>query len=190
MRCENPSWESKCVLEREEAEMGVMAILANPTGPMLSEAASAGFVRKSAPPAVLREADAKYAALAHPGVNAEGKTVRAQCGRAAGLIVEHRDFDRWPSLPIYPQLRTCRRAAITDAMDQNRKSRLPLIAHHALAGVGARHIREFTLEGGRRRPAVEPFLFYRGGDQRGVRGLRRAVDDEARTRQRLEGRGD
>jgi len=50
MRCENPSWESKCVLEREEAEMGVMVILANPTGPMLSEAASAGFVRKSAPP--------------------------------------------------------------------------------------------------------------------------------------------
>ena len=36
------------VIEREEAEMGVMVTLANPTGPMLSEAASAGFVRKSA----------------------------------------------------------------------------------------------------------------------------------------------
>jgi hypothetical protein len=36
------------VIEREEAEMGVMVTLANPTAPMLSEAASAGFVRKSA----------------------------------------------------------------------------------------------------------------------------------------------
>jgi site-specific DNA-methyltransferase (adenine-specific) len=36
------------VIEREEAEMGVMVTLANPTAPMLSEAAAAGFVRKSA----------------------------------------------------------------------------------------------------------------------------------------------
>jgi adenine specific DNA methylase Mod len=36
------------VIEREDAEMGVMVTLANPTGPMLSEAASAGFVRNSA----------------------------------------------------------------------------------------------------------------------------------------------
>jgi hypothetical protein len=28
-------------------------------------------------------------------------------------------FAGWPSLPTYPQLRTCRRAAITDAMCQN-----------------------------------------------------------------------
>lgn len=36
------------VIEREEAEMGILITLANPTGPMLSEAASAGLVRKSA----------------------------------------------------------------------------------------------------------------------------------------------
>jgi hypothetical protein len=36
------------VIEREEAEMGIMVTLANPTGPMESEAAGAGFVRKSA----------------------------------------------------------------------------------------------------------------------------------------------
>jgi DNA modification methylase len=36
------------VIEREEAEMGIMVTLAEPTGPMISEAASAGFVRKSA----------------------------------------------------------------------------------------------------------------------------------------------
>jgi hypothetical protein len=36
------------VIEREEAEMGVMVTLVNPTGPMLAEATGAGFVRKSA----------------------------------------------------------------------------------------------------------------------------------------------
>ncbi|MBZ0146439.1 MAG: restriction endonuclease, partial [Pseudorhodoplanes sp.] len=36
------------VIEREESEMGVMVTLAEPTAPMMSEAASAGFVRKSA----------------------------------------------------------------------------------------------------------------------------------------------
>lgn len=36
------------VIEREEAEMGIMVTLANPTGPMELEAAGAGFVRKSA----------------------------------------------------------------------------------------------------------------------------------------------
>lgn len=36
------------VIEREEAEMGVMVTLNEPTTPMVSEAASAGFVRKSA----------------------------------------------------------------------------------------------------------------------------------------------
>ena len=36
------------VIEREEAEMGVLVTLAEPTGPMLSEAAAAGFVRQSA----------------------------------------------------------------------------------------------------------------------------------------------
>lgn len=36
------------VIEREEAEMGIIVTLANPTGPMTSEANSAGFVQKSA----------------------------------------------------------------------------------------------------------------------------------------------
>lgn len=36
------------VIEREEAEMGVLVTLVVPTGPMLAEAADAGFVRKSA----------------------------------------------------------------------------------------------------------------------------------------------
>src|SRR5450631_1028850 len=67
---------------------------------------------------------------------------------------------------------------------------LPLIPHHALAGVAAGDIRELAFEGGRRRPAVEPFLFYRRCDKRGIGSLRRAVDDEGCTRQRLEGGGD
>jgi site-specific DNA-methyltransferase (adenine-specific) len=36
------------VIEREEAEMGILVSLAEPTGPMKSEAAAAGFVSKSA----------------------------------------------------------------------------------------------------------------------------------------------
>jgi site-specific DNA-methyltransferase (adenine-specific) len=36
------------VIEREEAEMGVLITLAEPTGPMVTEAARAGFVRESA----------------------------------------------------------------------------------------------------------------------------------------------
>lgn len=36
------------VIEREEAEMGVLVSLVQPTGPMISEAAAAGFVKKSA----------------------------------------------------------------------------------------------------------------------------------------------
>ena len=36
------------VIEREDAEMGVLITLENPTSPMASEAAAAGFVRKSA----------------------------------------------------------------------------------------------------------------------------------------------
>ncbi|HEX3939047.1 MAG TPA: restriction endonuclease [Xanthobacteraceae bacterium] len=36
------------VIEREEAEMGIMVCLAEPTGPMKNEAAAAGFVSKSA----------------------------------------------------------------------------------------------------------------------------------------------
>lgn len=36
------------VIEREEAEMGILITLAEPTRPMLSEAAAAGFVQKSA----------------------------------------------------------------------------------------------------------------------------------------------
>ena len=66
----------------------------------------------------------------------------------------------------------------------------PRVSHHALAGVAARDIGELAFEGGGGRPAAEPFLFYRRGDQRGVACLGRAVDDEARARQRLEGGGD
>ena len=51
-------------------------------------------------------------------------------------------------------------------------------AYRALAGVRARHIGELALEGGRTGPAVQPFLFQCGGDERGVGSLRRAVDDE------------
>jgi site-specific DNA-methyltransferase (adenine-specific) len=36
------------VIEREEAEMGIVVTLAEPTGPMQTEADAAGFVRKSA----------------------------------------------------------------------------------------------------------------------------------------------
>jgi site-specific DNA-methyltransferase (adenine-specific) len=36
------------VIEREQAEMGIMVMLAEPTGPMITEASSAGFVQKSA----------------------------------------------------------------------------------------------------------------------------------------------
>ena len=48
------------------------------------------------------------------------------------------------------------------------KNALSLISHHALAGVEARHIRELAFEGGGGRPAVEPSLFDRGGDQRNI----------------------
>lgn len=36
------------VIEREEAEMGILLTLAEPTTPMVTEAAAAGFVQKSA----------------------------------------------------------------------------------------------------------------------------------------------
>jgi len=36
------------VIEREEAQMGILVTLTEPTGPMLTECASAGFVTKSA----------------------------------------------------------------------------------------------------------------------------------------------
>lgn len=36
------------VIEREEAEMGIVITLADPTGPMMTEAAAAGIVSKSA----------------------------------------------------------------------------------------------------------------------------------------------
>ena len=37
---------------------------------------------------------------------------------------------------------------------------LPRVPHHALAGVRTRDVGELALEGGRGRPAVEPFLFH------------------------------
>jgi hypothetical protein len=36
------------VIEREESEMGILVSLAEPTAPMMTEAAAAGFVSKSA----------------------------------------------------------------------------------------------------------------------------------------------
>lgn len=64
------------VIEREEAEMGVMITLASPTGPMLSEAASAGFVRKSA----------------------HGRLPRLQVVSVADILAGHT-----PTLPPLPQ---------------------------------------------------------------------------------------
>ena len=63
----------------------------------------------------------------------------------------------------------------------------PRISHDALAGVGAGDVGELALERRGRGPAVDPFHFGGGGGQRGVVRLRRAVDDEARAGQRLEG---
>jgi DNA modification methylase len=64
------------VIEREEAEMGVMVTLANPTSPMLAEAGSAGFVRKSA----------------------HGRLPRLQIVSVADLLAGH-----MPKLPPLPQ---------------------------------------------------------------------------------------
>jgi adenine specific DNA methylase Mod len=64
------------VIEREDAEMGVMVTLANPTGPMVSEAASAGFVRKSA----------------------HGRLPRLQIVSVADILAGH-----MPKLPPLPQ---------------------------------------------------------------------------------------
>src|SRR3954453_22538925 len=64
----------------------------------------------------------------------------------------------------------------------------PGIAHHALAGIAAGHVGELALEGGRRRPAVQPFHFGRCGGERGVAGLSCAVDENRRAGQRLEAR--
>jgi adenine specific DNA methylase Mod len=64
------------VIEREEAEMGVMVTLVSPTGPMLSEAASAGFVRKSA----------------------HGRLPRLQVVSVADILAGH-----MPTLPPLPQ---------------------------------------------------------------------------------------
>jgi len=64
------------VIEREEAEMGVLITLADPTGPMKTEADSAGFVRKSA----------------------HGRLPRIQI-----LTIEDMLADRMPKLPPLPQ---------------------------------------------------------------------------------------
>jgi DNA modification methylase len=64
------------VIEREDAEMGVMVTLANPTGPMVSEAAGAGFVRKSA----------------------HGRLPRLQIVSVADILAGH-----MPKLPPLPQ---------------------------------------------------------------------------------------
>src|SRR5215472_3616804 len=60
----------------------------------------------------------------------------------------------------------------------NAASPLPAVAHDSLAGVGARDVGELTLEGGGGGPAVQPLLLGRCGDERGVTGLRCAVDHE------------
>jgi hypothetical protein len=68
---------------------------------------------------------------------------------------------------------------------------LPRIPRNALvAGVGARDIGELAFEGGCKREAAQPFHFYGAGDERGIIGLRRAIDDKGRAGQRLEGRDD
>lgn len=67
---------------------------------------------------------------------------------------------------------------------------LPRIPHHARAGVGVGHSRELALQGGTRGPTVHPLHLGGGGGERGIGCLRSAVDDEACTRQRLEGRSD
>jgi hypothetical protein len=48
-----------------------------------------------------------------------------------------------------------------------------------LAGIALRHVRELASECAGGRPTVDPFHFSRRGGQRGVGGLRGAVDDEA-----------
>src|ERR1019366_5438388 len=66
----------------------------------------------------------------------------------------------------------------------------PRVAHDALAGVGAGDVGKFAFEGGGGGPAVQPFHFSGCRGQRRIMRLRRAVDDEACARQRLEGGGD
>src|SRR5690349_6955712 len=72
------------VIEREDAEMGVMVTLASPTAPMLSQAASAGFVRKSA----------------------HGRLPRLRIASVADIIAGH-----MPKLPPLPQPERKRPAA-------------------------------------------------------------------------------
>jgi hypothetical protein len=63
-------------------------------------------------------------------------------------------------------------------------SRLPLIANDALAGIAARDVGELALERRGGGPAVQPFVFHRGGNQRGIGGLCCSVDHPRSARRR------
>src|ERR1700730_1584943 len=71
-----------------------------------------------------------------------------------------------------------------------RKSKLPGVAHHALAGVAAGDVGELALEGGGERKAADEFHFRRSGSECGVMRRCCAVDDKGCAGQRLEGRRD
>ena len=64
----------------------------------------------------------------------------------------------------------------------------PRISHRAGAGVGGGVRGELAVELGEQRNAVGEAIFRAGGGERGILRRRRAVDDEARTRKRLEHR--
>jgi site-specific DNA-methyltransferase (adenine-specific) len=82
------------VIEREEAEMGIVVTLAEPTGPMQTEADGAGYVRKSA----------------------HGRLPRLQIVTIESLLA-----DRMPKMPPLPQparkLPTARRRLHPDQLE-------------------------------------------------------------------------
>ena len=68
--------------------------------------------------------------------------------------------------------------------------RSPVVAYHALAGVGAGDVGELAFKGRGDGPAVQPLLFSRRRHQRGIGSLHCAVHDKGCTGQRLERRTD
>src|SRR3984893_16014402 len=71
-----------------------------------------------------------------------------------------------------------------------RKSKLPGVARHALAGVAAGDVGELALEGGGERKAADEFHFRRGGSEGRVMRRCGAIDDKGCAGQRLKGRRD